>query len=197
MKVKNKLAKNRTLRVPRGRPCLLTHKRMEILLKGIKNGMPLKHAAMLAGISYDTLNRWRKMGAEENAALEFRHFCKALERSQAVGMQRLVVRIHKAARKDWKAASWMLERRYPEDFGRPENDSPQKLKRKPVFEESPITHDVLQRMKKQSSIVELTGRLGQELIKARAKRLEREAKEKKEILNSMSNKKTITKRQIK
>jgi hypothetical protein len=36
-----------------------------------------------------------------------------------VGEERLVRTIVETAREDWRAAAWLLERRYPERFGRP------------------------------------------------------------------------------
>jgi hypothetical protein len=97
------------------------------LLRAIEDGLPLKHAAMLAGISYDTLNRWRKRGELENAPLRFRQFCKALRHSEAVAMKRLVNGVSAAGKTDWRAAAWILERRFREEFGKPheaENKQP-------------------------------------------------------------------------
>jgi len=104
----------------RGRPCLLTPERRIRLLNGIREGLPLKQSAMLAGISYESLNRWRIAGEAEDARPEFRHFCQSLRQAQAVAMQRLVGRIQTASRDDWKAAAWLLERRHAEEFCRPQ-----------------------------------------------------------------------------
>lgn len=102
----------------RGRPSLLTPEREVRLLRAIRRGMPLKQAAMLAGMSYETLNRWRIQGEAEDAPAEFRHFWQALRKAQAVAMERLVGRIQDAAGSDWKAAAWLLERRHPDEFAR-------------------------------------------------------------------------------
>lgn len=104
----------------RGRPSLLTPKREARLMDAVKKGMPLKQAAMLAGMSYETLNRWRIQGEAENAPTEFRHFWQALRKSQALAMQSLVGRIRTASVTDWKAAAWLLERRHPDEFCRPQ-----------------------------------------------------------------------------
>ena len=75
---------------------------------------------MLAGISYESLNRWRIAGEAEDARPAFRHFWQSLRQAQAVAMKRLLDRVQNASRADWKAAAWLLERRHPEDFCRPQ-----------------------------------------------------------------------------
>ena len=89
-------------------------------MEAIRKGMPLKQAAMLAGMSYETLNRWRIQGEAEDAPPEFRHFWQALRRAQAQAMERLLGRIQTASESDWKAAAWILERRHPDDFAKPQ-----------------------------------------------------------------------------
>ncbi len=102
----------------KGRPCLLTSELEAKLLSAIEGGLPLKQSAMLAGVCYETLNRWRKRGEIEGAPPEFRHFCQALQRSEAIAMQRLVSQVSKAGNTDWRAAAWILERRHPNEFGK-------------------------------------------------------------------------------
>lgn len=116
-------AKKTTLKKPafprrRGRPCLLNPRRMRRFLAAIKNSMPLKHAAAFAGVSYDTVNRWRIRGEDEKSPVEFCNFYKALKRAQAVAMNRLLRSVQRSGRKDWRAAAWLLERRHAEDFGK-------------------------------------------------------------------------------
>lgn len=104
----------------KGRPSLLTPERETRLLARIAEGLPLRQAANLAGMSYETLNRWRIQGEAKGAKPEFRHFWQSLRKAQALAMERLVSRIQKAARKDWKAAAWLLERRHADEFARPQ-----------------------------------------------------------------------------
>lgn len=94
----------------RGRPCSLTPEVQSVLLKAVERGLPLKESASLAGVSYDTLNRWRNSGEAEDAPPVFRNFYNALYQAQAVAVDTLVSQIQSAARKDWKAAAWLLER---------------------------------------------------------------------------------------
>ena len=148
-----------------GRPCLLTKPREAILLKAIEAAMPLKHAAMLAGISYDTLNRWRIKGESELARPEFRDFCKSLRRSEAVAMQRLVTVVREAGEKDWKAATWMLERRFPDEFAKPQHVEHSGPKGQPIQTFTTVEPEVLQRMKRQVGLQQLVGKLGGILLK--------------------------------
>lgn len=168
-----KLPPAKKLPVKPGRPCLLTKPREAILLKAIEEAMPLKQAAMLAGISYDTLNRWRIKGGSEFAAPEFREFCKALERSEAIAMQRLVALISTAGKNDWKAAAWTLERRFPEEFSKPQQMEHSGPAGKPIEALTTVEPEVLRRMKKQSGFVKLLGKLGDILLRQKE---EREAK---------------------
>lgn len=62
-----------------------------------------------AGIDLDTLARWIKRDAELAERI------KRAEGKAAIGW--LAV-IEKAATKQWQAAAWKLERRYPHDYGR-------------------------------------------------------------------------------
>lgn len=141
-----------------------------MLLKAIEDGLPLKQSAMLAGISYDSLNRWRIRGESKSAPLEFCDFCKALRHSEAIAMQRLVGRIQAAGEADWKASAWMLEKRFPDEFGKPQRVEHSGPEGKPIEALAIVEPEVLQRMKKQAGIVEIAAKLGAILLKNRAKR---------------------------
>lgn len=156
-----------------GRPCLLAKACEAKLLKYIEEGLPLKQAAALAGVSYDSVNRWRTKGESEYAPPEFRDFCKSLERAKAVAMKGFVLHIREAGKSDWRAAAWMLERRHKEEFSiaqRVEHSGPGG---KPVETFTKIEPEVLRRMRKQSGMQELAAKLGAILIKNR--RLKEEA----------------------
>ncbi|MBL9178862.1 MAG: hypothetical protein JNM65_12450 [Verrucomicrobiaceae bacterium] len=143
-----------------GRPTLLNPTRQAALLEAIEQGIPLKQAAAVAGMSYDTLNHWRKRGENESAPEEYRQFCQLLRHSQAVAMQVHVSSISDAAKRDWRAAAWMLERRYPEDFARQQQLEHSAADAKPWMPDPDITHEVLIRMQKQRGITEILKKLG-------------------------------------
>ena len=152
-----------------GRPCLLDKRRKTRLLAAIQTGVPLKHAAMLAGISYDTLNRWRVKGEEKGAPLRFRKFCKALRRSQAIAMLRLVSRIQEAGKQDWRASAWMLERRHPEEFGKPVSvDAPNAKPELPEYATS--DHPVLKEIREREKMRHIASRFFEALQEVKKKR---------------------------
>lgn len=150
---------NKPVKKP-GRPTLLNPSRQAALLEAIEQGMPLKQAAAVAGMSYDTLNHWQKRGENESAPEEYRQFCQLLRRSQAVAMQVHVSSISDAAKRDWRAAAWMLERRFPEDFARQQQLEQNVANAKPWMPDPDITHEVLIRMQKQRGITEILKKLG-------------------------------------
>lgn len=155
-----------------GRPTLLNPTRQAALLEAIEQGMPLKHAAAVACMSYDTLNRWQKRGENESAPEEYRQFCQLLRRSQAVAMQVHLSSICDAAKRDWRAAAWMLERRYPEDFARQQQLEHSVSDAKPWMPDPEVNHEVLIRMQKQRGISELLKKLGGIILEKKRQREE-------------------------
>jgi hypothetical protein len=154
-----------------GRPTLLNPTRQAALLEAIEQGMPLKQAAAIAGMSYDTLNAWQKRGENESAPEQFRQFCQLLRHSQAVAMQVHLSSICDSAKRDWRAAAWMLERRFPEDFARQQQLEHSVSNAKPWMPDPEVNHEVLVRMKKQQGMVEILKKLGGII---QEKRLQRE-----------------------
>jgi hypothetical protein len=82
-----------------------------MLLKAIAKGIPLKAACKLAGLGFTAFSDWRDKDAG---------FAQRVELAEAVAIERNLALIQKAAAKNWKAAAWLLERRHPEMFARPE-----------------------------------------------------------------------------
>lgn len=162
-----------------GRPTLLNPTRQAALLNAIEQGMPLKQAAAVAGMSYDTLNYWQNRGENESAPEQYRQFCQLLRRSQAVAMQVHVSSICDAAKRDWRAAAWMLERRYPEDFARPQQFEHSGPGGKPLNPENEVTPEVLVRMKKQEGIKNILAKLGG-IIAEKRRQAEEETKAERE-----------------
>ena len=108
----------------RGRPSLFTRARGRKVIKAIKEGLTFKQAASYAGVSYSTLNRWRKEGRDVYEGLQgdpktgILEFWMQLEQAQGEASMRLLGVINKAAKQgDWKAATWILERRFSREWG--------------------------------------------------------------------------------
>jgi transposase len=92
------------------RPTKYTPEVGEKLCTAVRHGLTYKLAAAYAGVHYDTLNEWRRGKPE---------FSDALTRAEAEGALARMLRIEKAASDgDWRAAAWIQERRYPQDYGR-------------------------------------------------------------------------------
>jgi len=102
-----------------GRPSLFNQERADKILKALKQGMPYKQAAAYGGVSYDTLNRWRKKG-ENGDSEELSEFCNAMREAEGEAVYKLLSTIKRSAmfKNDWKAAAWILERRHPKEWGR-------------------------------------------------------------------------------
>jgi len=112
----------------RGRPTLFNAETSRILFDAIERGLPYRQAAALAGISYDTFNRWRNDALDTDASPELCDFCKELAAAKARGADALLTKIKTASDKDWKAAAWILSKWFPKHWGAsPEADIPLEL----------------------------------------------------------------------
>lgn len=102
-----------------GRPHKFTKETLSRLYAGIRLGLSYEHAAMYAGISYDTYNNWVNgrfpRGVKKADQLQF---FEDLTRAEGDAAARNMTLIQKAATDDWRAAAWILERRYPETYGK-------------------------------------------------------------------------------
>jgi hypothetical protein len=75
----------------------------DVIIEGLSAGHPRSIVCQKAGISYNTLRVWIK---DESKA----EFATQVERAEALGTMNLVEEIRFHARKDWRAAAWILER---------------------------------------------------------------------------------------
>lgn len=93
-----------------GRPTKYTPDTITKLITAIKLGAPYSHACNYAGISFETLNEWRKDKPE---------LSEQLKEAEGAAVVQWLAKIEKAAQDgNWQAMAWKLERRYPESFGR-------------------------------------------------------------------------------
>ena len=110
------------------RPTKLTPEVEERLVRAISVGASYKDASACAGISYQTFLNWRKRAQEiveqtedrddepEETTDRFVEFFDRIKKAQGDAAVEWLAAISKAAPRDWKAAAWILERRYPESF---------------------------------------------------------------------------------
>jgi hypothetical protein len=130
------------------RPSKLKPEILEILLEAIGMGLTFKAAAQLAGIDETTYHRWKRKGRAATSG-PYHQFYQSLRKAEIVGQAALLKNIHDAseggqpiittrvtsgpdgqviktithqrkALPDWKAAAWLLERRFPAEWGRQE-----------------------------------------------------------------------------
>lgn len=98
------------------------------IAQALEVGMPLGHAIKYAGVPERTVYRWRAKGKEEAETYPDldqadwspqRAFFELTELAIGKGVFSLLNIIQTAAKDGtWQAAAWLLERRFPEDFGR-------------------------------------------------------------------------------
>lgn len=111
-----------------GQPTKLTRKRMALIAEFIIAGNDIKTAAIAAGVSRPVFYHWMKQGriaketkdeGEREKLAIYAEFLDAMEQAIAASKVLFVQTIAKASGKSWTAAAWMLERRYPNEFGDP------------------------------------------------------------------------------
>lgn len=102
-----------------GRPCKLTPELQGEICQYIAGGNTFERACILVGIHRVTFMRWRNKGQIAKSG-KFCDFCNAVKRAEEQFKAHNIDLIQQAANKQWQAAAWLLERKYPEEFGRRE-----------------------------------------------------------------------------
>lgn len=93
-----------------GRPNILSKKIQDTVVEWLRAGNTQRCAAAAAGISFDTLKRWRKLGKQGD--VDYIDFYTQTTLAASSCESDLVRIIRGAADTDWKPAAWMLERRF-------------------------------------------------------------------------------------
>jgi hypothetical protein len=101
-----------------GRRSILNQKLQKRVCSLLADGSAIRSACLICGIGERTFFDWQTRGKadEEPYARFFSAVTRARERHKANLIQRIVA----AAKADWKAASWLLERQFAGEFGRSE-----------------------------------------------------------------------------
>lgn len=95
-----------------------TDTRLDIILGAISRGYSQRDAARLAGISEDTISLWKKDS----------DFSEQMEQKELEYKYSLLETIQEAGKKSWQACAWILERKYPNEFGKSkESDTTESL----------------------------------------------------------------------
>jgi hypothetical protein len=96
----------------RGQPTRCTPELTKIICASISSGNYLWVAAKTAGISRDTLQDWKRRGAEGEQP--YARFLADFDQAEINCEAALVKKWHDAAPADWRAARDLLARRFPE-----------------------------------------------------------------------------------
>lgn len=114
----------------RGRKTLLTPETVETITRYLKDGGYVDHACTAVGIGKSTYYSWLERGRKEAdrraAGLEpdenetqYLEFMDTVEKAQAEAAVSLIGEIANHARNGtWQAAAWILERKFPRQWGR-------------------------------------------------------------------------------
>ena len=102
---------------PGGRPTKLTPEVQTTIVNALAAGTYLETAAKAAGINQDTLHSWLVNGARCKSGIQ-KEFSEAIKKALASAEIRFGATIALASQYQWQAAAWMLERRYPDRWGR-------------------------------------------------------------------------------
>jgi predicted DNA-binding protein YlxM (UPF0122 family) len=118
-----------------GRPTKLTIELMNEIAQYLRAGNYIETTAALVGINRDSIYEWIKRGNKEQERLSknprakirkkeaiFVEFTDTVKKSQAQSEAMLVGLIGQAAQKNWTAAAWRLERKFPDKWGRTERN---------------------------------------------------------------------------
>lgn len=89
-----------------------------VCVKMKKRGLNDKDIAAYLGVRRETFSQWVNHPRTENQT----NLSNALKKAEADAKAAMLTAIQKAAMepKTWQAAAWWLERKYPEEFARPE-----------------------------------------------------------------------------
>lgn len=105
---------------PSGAPLKLTLERQQRISEAIRAGVRPEVAAVYCGIGARTYYRWMQFGRGVDADQCYVEFVEAVELALAEWEARDILIIGEAAKEDWHAAAWRLERRLPKIYGRRE-----------------------------------------------------------------------------
>ena len=102
-----------------GRKALEVERYIDKLEQAVGLGATYELAAMFAGISSKTFERWRQAMPTAKAGSPLARLRERLALAEGRAAIRWLAKIEKAAQEgDWRAAAYKLERRWPEIYGR-------------------------------------------------------------------------------
>lgn len=110
-----------------GAPTKFTVDVKKKLITAIQKGATYELACNYARISYGSFRSWMKLGEEQidlNNGDEYLEFFKDVKEAEGLSALVWLKKIDDGAVKNWQAAAWKLERKYPKQYGRMYQDIP-------------------------------------------------------------------------
>ena len=117
-----------------GRPTKLTPELHTEIVRTIKAGNYIETAAAMAGINRDTLREWVRQGIRHPAG-KYGSFARDVEKAMAHSEVMDVLGIRKAGEREWTARAWLLERRFPDKWGKKGADVTINIAQSPQWQE--------------------------------------------------------------
>ena len=104
----------------------LTGKTIEAIEEKIALGVPIEVIAPAIGVTYQCVYLWQSKGErylkKKKPLNEYQKLCvelfEAIKRGRLRFVEGNLAMIQAAAPKNWQAAAWLLERRYPKHFAK-------------------------------------------------------------------------------
>lgn len=85
----------------------------------LQDGNYRKTAAVIAGITEETLCRWIKKGRTSKSKGKYYQFYQAVKKAEETAQAYHLQQIRKASENgSWQASAWYLERKCPDEWGR-------------------------------------------------------------------------------
>jgi hypothetical protein len=144
---------DRPLPAAGGAPSKLTPDRRVAICDAIRAGVRPEIAAVYNGVGARSYYRWMALGRAADAEPSYVEFAEAVELALAEWEARDVLLIGEAAKEDWHAAAWRLERRLPKVYGRRErheianaDEGPFRITAGPTFDPDKLSVDELEQL---------------------------------------------------
>lgn len=96
---------------------------MAIIVEQIRNGASMAAAARKAGINPRTARNWYAWGRDaHDETSEYHQFYMKVERAWGDYEMVHISNINDQSHRDWRASAWLLEKRFPEEYGKKQTE---------------------------------------------------------------------------
>jgi hypothetical protein len=109
------------LKKTRGRETKFNEEIREEILSYLKLGFTIKDTCEAVNISTETFFQWKKQGkTDKNNGIksDFSDFSDSIKTAKHSVKKFMLSKIVQAAKENWNAAAWWVERNFPEDYSK-------------------------------------------------------------------------------